>query len=78
MKIKKLIEKMNCFFKKDDQPKAKKLEKLEEIIEKLKAKRKRIKDKLSKKNLENKEKSILEDELNVVNKLLKKAKKQFE
>jgi len=69
---------MNCFFKKDDQPKAKKLEKLEEIIEKLKAKRKRIKDKLSKKNLENKEKSILEDELNVVNKLLKKAKKQFE
>jgi hypothetical protein len=50
MKIKKLIEKMNCFFNNQERPKEKKLKKLEEIIEKLKEKRKKLKNKL-KKNL---------------------------
>ncbi|PKN15511.1 MAG: hypothetical protein CVU67_00730 [Deltaproteobacteria bacterium HGW-Deltaproteobacteria-24] len=77
MKIKKLLEKMDCFFKKNDKPKEKKLKKLEEIIEKLKTKRKRIKAKLGKKSLDDKEKEILYEELKVINKLLKKAKKQF-
>jgi len=65
------------FFKKNDKPKEKKLKKLEEIIEKLKTKRKRIKAKLGKKSLDDKEKEILYEELKVINKLLKKAKKQF-
>jgi Na+/phosphate symporter len=77
MKIKKLLEKMNCFFKNNDKPKEKKLKKLEEIIEKLKTKRKKIKAKLGKKSLDDKEKEILYEELKVINKLLKKAKKQF-
>jgi Na+/phosphate symporter len=68
---------MDCFFKKNDKPKEKKLKKLEEIIEKLKTKRKRIKAKLGKKHLEDKEKAILKEELKVINNLLKKAKKQF-
>ncbi len=68
---------MDCFFKKNDKPKEKKLKKLEEIIEKLKTKRKRIKAKLGKKSLDDKEKEILYEELKVINKLLKKAKKQF-
>lgn len=68
---------MDCFFKKNDKPKEKKLKKLEEIIEKLKTKRKRIKAKLGKKSLDDKEKEILYEELKGINKLLKKAKKQF-